>query len=405
MSINPNSRSAQGYAAMMEGTLNWRAPGGSVAIALLVLGCGEVEEHSEADATPQPVVDAAVGTGLDGSPRDADASGGLDAAVGGCISEIAFTGRHRGEIGRDVFVATLEDGHASVRAVQHLDADIRDIEWSPDGSRLAFASERDEPWEIYVFDLETSEEQRLSEQAPSGLESRHPFWSPDGEELLFTRSEDNRTDLWLMADDGSNVQLLVSASEEGDLSGVAGTWSPDGSRVAYVEVIVDTSQGTLDSSGEMYAMSSDGSGVVYLTDGDDLLTSPSWSPDGGLLAFGDWARGGVNIAAADGSEVREVASNWTPASEFIEWAPSGTRLVYTCGPVSESRICAVNADGSGHVELRPGSEPRYSPDGEQIAYIHEHELGVMAADGSGSDRLASEVTAVEDLAWRPCPEE
>jgi Tol biopolymer transport system component len=55
--------------------------------------------------------------------------------------------------------------------------------WSPDGTRLVYASNRDGKFDIYVFDLRTSVETRLTH---TGM-SRYPVWSPDGKYVAFLR--------------------------------------------------------------------------------------------------------------------------------------------------------------------------------------------------------------------------
>jgi TolB protein len=124
----------------------------------------------------------------------------------------------------------------------------------------------------------------------------------------------------------------------------------------------------------VYTMNPDGSGVTWLTDGND----PSFSPDGTRIAFWRYLISGlvhgarIYIMDADGSNVTEVASDGYQPS----WSPDGSQLVYGCGG-----ICVINVDGTGRKVLtdpeRPSyandvcirdTDPAWSPDGSTIAF-------------------------------------
>jgi TolB protein len=87
-------------------------------------------------------------------------------------------------------------------------------EASPSGDQIAFMSQRDGNWEIYVVNLDGSGLRRLTrDSANDGL----PAWSPDGKHVAFVSDRDGSWAIWAMQPDGSNQQRLF------DLGG-----SPDG---------------------------------------------------------------------------------------------------------------------------------------------------------------------------------
>ena len=65
------------------------------------------------------------------------------------------------------------------------DNDARDISptWSPDGTRIAFASERDDNWEIYLMDADGGNQTRLTN---NDAVDWMPAWSPDGTRIAFS---------------------------------------------------------------------------------------------------------------------------------------------------------------------------------------------------------------------------
>ena len=130
-------------------------------------------------------------------------------------------------------------------------------EWSPDGSRIAFTSLRhgqnaDESWdrEIYVMDADGENETRLTEHP---AKDASPAWSPDGTSIAFSSDRAGSDDIYVMdASGGEPVQLTDSPESDGFPS-----WSPDGSMIAFVS--------QRDGDREIYIMAADGTGQVNLS--------------------------------------------------------------------------------------------------------------------------------------------
>jgi hypothetical protein len=101
-----------------------------------------------------------------------------------------------------------------------------------------------------------------------------PVWSPDGTRIAFGSDRDGNSKIYVMAADGSGVTNLTN-NPGGDYNVV---WSPDGTRLAF--------QSDRDGNAEVYVMAADGSGTTNLTNNpgdDDYL--PAWSPDSTRIAF------------------------------------------------------------------------------------------------------------------------
>ncbi|CAG0932774.1 Tol-Pal system protein TolB [Thermoflexales bacterium] len=104
---------------------------------------------------------------------------------------------------------------------------------SPDGRRVAYASERDGNWDIYVLDLNTKVETRLTDDPQPDMA---PSWSPDGTRLAYQHNVPSPdgpvlVDYTVMDVDGSNKRVVYSGAHW--LKNAAPQWSPSGARLAF----------------------------------------------------------------------------------------------------------------------------------------------------------------------------
>jgi serine/threonine protein kinase len=107
-----------------------------------------------------------------------------------------------------------------------------DPAWSPDGTHIAFTSLRDGTWQIYIYDLTTSETTRLTE-AQNDVNSRFPAWSPDGKQIVYTARVRGMLQIWSMNPDGTEKQRLVQNNNS--VSDYLPAWSPDGAFLLFSE--------------------------------------------------------------------------------------------------------------------------------------------------------------------------
>jgi TolB protein len=243
--------------------------------------------------------------------------------------------------------------------------------WSPDGTRIAFTSNRDGNFDIYVMNADGSGQTNLTNN-PAASDT-HPTWSPDGTRIAFASEPiagEHSSEIAIMNADGSGVTRLTSA--EPDTPGlVSGSpdWSPDGTRIVF------TRAGPIDSS--LLIINSDGTGLQVL-DEPFYTGVPAWSPDSSRIAF--YSNDQVFVMHADGSN----PINLTAAeghNTYPDWSPDGTRIVFAAERGTDNQpigagnhaIYVMNADGSGQTRLTNNpmateGAPAWSPDGTRIAF-------------------------------------
>lgn len=83
--------------------------------------------------------------------------------------------------------------------------------WAPDGERVAFSSNEDGNWEIYVVDLDTNEVKRLTNTSANEVA---PSWSPDGTRITFSSDRSDNWEIYTMNVDGTDVRQLTVTAEE-----------------------------------------------------------------------------------------------------------------------------------------------------------------------------------------------
>ena len=157
--------------------------------------------------------------------------------------------------------------------------------FSADGRMLAYSVSRDESWHLAVLDLETGEQSERLELR--GEYASSSSWSPDGARLAFDMaSEDGNYDIYTVAPDGTDLQVLVDGT--GDQRFAA--WSPDGSALAYHE--------TADGNTDIIVLPSGGE-PRRLAVTPDAEAAPIWSPDGTRLTFYSNRTGSTEVFSVD----------------------------------------------------------------------------------------------------------
>ncbi len=185
------------------------------------------------------------------------------------------------------------------------------VQVSPDGTSVAFDSDRDGVRGVYVAKADGTGVHRVSGPGYAAV----PTWSPDGHRLAFLRAEDGKPRVWNLwtLDLNSGAMTRLTHHPYGQVWG--GAWFPDGHRLAYSheDQLIVLDQG----SGRSTSYPSPRKGA--------LVRTPAVSPDGQWVMFQVFRDGAWLLDLTTGSMKRVL--NDATAEEFT-WAPDGRMVAY-----------------------------------------------------------------------------
>ena len=196
----------------------------------------------------------------------------------------------RGQLSIEMYLADATNGKV-LRAITRttVDAEMQNLgfvnsagEWSPDGSRFAFATvSRGRPV-LAVMDVASGHIVR-QQRFPDLGEIFHPTWSPDGRRIAFAALCGGVTDLWVLDLQSGDLRRLTND----DWAELQPAWSPDGKSIAFVTDRSGPAPEEPPSSRYRLALIDPESGVIRVltTFPTGKSINPQWSPDGRSLCF------------------------------------------------------------------------------------------------------------------------
>lgn len=270
-------------------------------------------------------------------------------------------------------------------------------QWSPDGDEILFMTSLGGGVNVYGISPEGGfprplvEDLSLSGTGSPG--SQKPQWSPDGRWIGYVSSKGGAPEIWLWSvEDGRNVQLTDLGARVNALQ-----WSPDGDRIVFS----NDRYGAQD----IWVVSVPDGQPRRLTDDARYETYPTWTPDGQSILYvrmdERWVDHDVMEIPAEGGTARLVVAD----RDFFDYraglsfgtplpSPDGERVLFRSLRNGWHNFWMVPREGGNATPVAAAeaeqSHARWSPDGQQIAYVENHngtsELRI-AQVGGGSARV------------------
>lgn len=254
-----------------------------------------------------------------------------------------------------IFFVSARSGHKEIWAMDydgqgqeqltHLNSIALSPRVSPDGSRVAFSGLAKDSWQVFLYSLDLGRQVSFPH---FGGDNFTPAWSSDGSKLAFSSSMHNGDPEIYVADStGSGGTKRLTAFKGSDVSPV---FNPKtNAQIAWVSGRTGLPQ--------IYIMDADGSNVQRITD-QGYAVSPSWSPNGLVLAFawtrhyGPGAPGGQDIYIMDvaSRQFRQLTHD-SGRNDFPSWSPDGRHLVFQSTRSGSEEIWTMLADGTHQQQL------------------------------------------------------
>jgi Tol biopolymer transport system component len=296
----------------------------------------------------------------------------------------------------DIYRRAVE-GSEVVNLTDDSPADDVDPAYSPDGTLMAFRSERDGGG-IFVMDLTSRQTRRLSNFC------HDPAWSPDQSSIVCaTERIDVPTTrlaispLWVLdVATGARRQLTT-------VDGVQPSWSPSGDRIAYWSFTPQNGIWTIPAAGGT---------PVAVTRDEARDWNPVWSPDGAAIFFSSFRGGATNlwrvhVNPRGGSAAGAPEPVTTPSAYagFISFSRDGSSMAYVDQSFArnfsrrgwESTVESGTPVTSGAHVYR---QPDLSPDGRRLAFASDSLIFLMDVD-TGDVRRLTDSHVSRGPRWSP----
>ena len=228
-------------------------------------------------------------------------------------------------------------------------------------------------------------------------------WSPNGSRIAFTSNRGGVAGLYTMRADGSDVVQVTTPPGFG--GPYLMSWSSK--NVLAYSWVTDVGQ-----YGNLVTIPA-GGGTPVTLQSDQVVATGDWSPDGNRIAFASARDGGIThvfVINADGTGLTEITTLAGSAEGAPSWSADGRHIAFMRAFGGADGIWFVNPDGSNPVQVtNKGGDayPSWSPDGSRIAFTSTRDgsgdLYVVNADGSNLQRLTTTGIYRTGTKWRKTP--
>lgn len=239
---------------------------------------------------------------------------------------------------------------------------IEDVSLSPKGERVLFCARGD----IFTAPVEKGPTRNLTHS--SGAHDKWPRWSPDGSRIAFISDKTGEEEVWVVGQDGTTPPEQLTTG--GKAFRYAPEWAPDGKRIAFA-----------DKDGKILILTLADKKLTEIVDSPrGQIRDYAWSPRGNHLAFSmpnDTGFRSIYIWSAGDGKLRQVTESYFNA-HTPTWDPQGNYLYYLSDREFAPQISSFEFDyatnrttGIFALALRKDVKNPFPPESDEVTVVKE----------------------------------
>ena len=253
--------------------------------------------------------------------------------------------------------------------------------WSPDGKKIAFDTDRgdaDPSDDIAINDVFTMNADGSSVKNVTGSKgvSGDPGWAPDGSSIAFQSDRGaypQKQGVYVIRPDGTHLRRITTLPADAT-EDHAPRFSPDGRRLVFTRF----NAGQEFQNSALFSVDLRGNNLRQLTSFSIGAGDADWSPDGTRIVFeaapSAFARGDVYVIRADGKQLRNLTQN-PPSDGSADpvWSPDGTKIVFLQAIVRGGAVipglATMNPNGTDRHFISATPSESHQPDWQSLRVI------------------------------------
>lgn len=302
------------------------------------------------------------------------------------------------DAGTDVHLWLMDRDGGNRRRLVGGERVVEHVAWSPDGAQLAFdGSTLQDNDDIWIVNANGTGLQKLTtDPSPATFVDRMPVWSPDGTRIAFISNRSGDSRLWVMNYNGANATQVVTIADQRE---VEVAWGPLATSIAFVAVTpAGRFIGTVAPDGTQYKAwpVAPTAGRIDRAPNGQVLYSARPTTNAEILVLDPATGVSANLTQYAGNETRAVPLKWVEAAAWGGFAAASS---FTTNRPNPAGVGVGDFDGDGFMDaivLAPAaSEIRYfrgtatGPQavGALTAGNDQREVAVLDFNGDGYDDI------------------
>jgi len=267
------------------------------------------------------------------------------------------------------------------------------------GGRIAFTCTRGDFNQICMVNRDGTGLTQLTDMEASNY---YPVFSPDGSSLLFASNRNRAFDLYLLVFE--EKQLYQLTENIGNV--ITPDYSPDGRTIVFANRVGGDPT-------SIWMVNADGLNPRRVYQGTDVIVAVAWSPGGGKIAYamsvGIPQEYEIFTMDTNGKNHLRISQGLSGIGGSLGWSPDGRYLLIHAGPYLDKDIFRIDANNGQYAQLTNGGNnagASYSPDGRYIVFNSmrnddQADLYIMRADGTNQQQLTNHPEPDWDAHWSP----